>query len=127
MFIKLILSYILHSAPSGAPQNITATTLSPTEIRVEWKPVDAIDRNGIITHYEVQFNQTTLLVGEPLTDAVNTTLNDTNFTLTNLEEYVQYTVTVRAFTMAGVGPYSSFPDSARTDEAGVFKYMFYTT
>ena len=55
-----------------------------------------------------------------MTDTVSTTgPNEFLVTLTNLEEFVNYTVTVRAFTAAGVGPYGSFPDATRTDEAGM--------
>ena len=106
-----------HSAPAGAPQNITATALSSTEIRVDWEPVDAIDRNGIITHYEVRFNRTTF-TEILMTNTMNTKTNIFNLILTNLKAFVEYTVTVRAFTTAGVGPYSAIIASNKTEEAG---------
>ena len=56
-----------------------------------------------------------------MTDTVNSTSNVLSLTLTNLEEFVNYTVTVRAFTAAGVGPYSFFPALNRTEEAGILK------
>ena len=50
-------------------------------------------------------------------------------TLTGLEEYVEYTVTVRAYTAAGVGPYSTLSASSRTDQDGKFinsTYLLFT-
>ena len=71
-----------------------------------------IDQNGIIINYEVQF--------EPLqfTEELQTeTINTTNLTasITGLEEYVQYNISVRAYTSVGPGPYSD-PVTERTLE-----------
>ena len=72
---------------------------------VTWDPVPEIDMNGIITQYEVEFNQSTF-----------NEISTSNLTATNgprlmvelegLEEYVEYTVRVRAFTSVGPGPFS---------------------
>jgi len=72
---------------------------------VAWDPVPEIDRNGIITQYEVKFNQSTF-----------NEISTSNFTTTNgsqlmvelegLEEYVNYSVRVRAYTIVGPGPFS---------------------
>ena len=103
--------------PASAPLDIRAATLSSTEIRVDWEQVNAIDRNGIITHYEVQFTQTTF-TEIPMTNTANTTSNVLNLNLTNLEEFVEYMVTVRAFTAIGAGPYNTLSASSTTSEAG---------
>ena len=68
-----------------------------------WVEVPAIDQNGIITNYEVQF--------EPLQFTENlmtSTLNTTNLSIAidSLEEYVEYNISVRAYTSVGPGPYS---------------------
>ena len=76
--------------------------MSPTEVEVSWTEVPAIDRNGIITVYEVDY-QPLRDFGADLT-RVNTT--DTSILLTNLHESVQYNITVRAFTIVGAGPFS---------------------
>ena len=75
--------------------------LSPTMIRVAWKEIPPIDRNGIVTNYEVLY--------EPLRDdltaeSVNTT--DVFLILVELEEFVHYSISVRAYTSVGPGPYS---------------------
>ena len=70
-----------------------------------WDPVPEIDRNGIITQYEVEFNQSTF------NEISTSNLTATNgpqlmMELEGLEEYVEYTVRVRAYTSEGSGPFS---------------------
>ncbi len=82
---------------------MTATVLSSIEIQVNWTDVSEIDQNGIITEYEVMY--------EPLMrfGVLNTTTIRTMnlFTaLYGLEEYVEYNISVRAYTIVGSGPYS---------------------
>ena len=82
-------------------------SLSSTEVRVCWDEVPAINRNGKITMYEVQYDPLQTFDGQISTD----TLNITNTTLlctdlTGLEEYLEYNISVRAYTSVGPGPYS---------------------
>ena len=70
---------------------------------VTWEEVFPIDQNGIITNYEVQY--------EPLqfTDSFNTMFTNTTdmvVNLTNLQEYVEYSISVSAYTAIGFGPFS---------------------
>ena len=46
---------LLAIAADSPPANIKATSISPTEILVTWDSVPSIDRNGIITMYEVLY------------------------------------------------------------------------
>ncbi len=107
---------------------MTATVLSSTEIQVSWTEVAEIDQNGIITEYEVMY--------EPLMtfSVLNTTTRATRnlFILLNgLEEYVEYNISVRAYTNDGAGPYSvgivrrTFEDGALT--VGLGKLCFLLT
>ena len=75
---------------------ITSTTL-----RVTWDEVPAIDRNGIITEYEVEYNQSTF-------GSTSQTVRVTSriAELTELHEYVEYYIRVRAHNTEGTGPYS---------------------
>ena len=73
-------------------------------------------QNGIITQYEVEYNQTQL--NEALMFSSQTVPGDSlTTTLLNLEEYVIYTVQVRAYTEVGSGPYS-LVEERRTLEDG---------
>ena len=93
----------LFSAPASPPTDVSAISNSSTSIQVIWSEVPAIDQNGIITEYEVEYNQTTFNVD------VNQTVwvNSTSALLTRLHEYVNYTIRVRAYTEVGAGPYST--------------------
>ncbi|CAI8037862.1 Phosphatidylinositol phosphatase PTPRQ [Geodia barretti] len=96
----------LEDAPAAAPQNVMATAVSSTEIRVSWEPVAPIDQNGVITMYGVRFEPLETFNGVLVTETVNTTGPVLRMNLTGLEEDVEYNISVRAFTSVGPGPYS---------------------
>ena len=88
---------------------------SSTEIRVSWEEAPAIDQNGEITVYEVQYEPLETFGGQISTSTVNTSMLSIN--LTGLQEFVDYNISVRAYTSAGPGPYSD-PVTERTLEDG---------
>ena len=96
----------LSAVPSSSPDNVTATVLSPTEILVTWDMVPLIDQNGIITLYEVLYVplETFTETIQAITREVNGT--EMSITLTDVQEFVNYTISVRAYTIMGKGPYS---------------------
>ena len=85
---------------------------SSTALRVTWEEVPAIDRNGEITEYEVQYKPLETFGGQISTSTVNTSM--LSIILTDLQEFVDYNISVRAYTSAGPGPYSD-PVTERTD------------
>jgi len=91
--------------PDAPPENVQALSRSSTAIMVTWDPVPEIDRNGIITQYKVEFNQSTF---SDISTSNLTTTNGSqlNVELEGLEEYVEYSVRVRAYTRVGSGPFS---------------------
>ena len=96
------------------PPNVQATAISSTEIMVTWDEIPGLDQNGNITDYEVQI--------EPLDFPANISVDLLNTTglqenATNLEEFVNYNISVRAYTSVGPGPYSD-PVTVRTFEDG---------
>ena len=92
--------------PAAAPQNVMTMAESSTEIVVSWEEVPAIDENGDITMYEVEYMPLETFNGQIATDSVTVDPALLNTTLTGLEEDVDYNISVRAFTSAGPGPYS---------------------
>ena len=79
-----------------------------------WDEIPGLDQNGIVINYEVQI--------EPLdfpADIFVHPLTTTNLLIraTGLEEYVNYNISVRAYTSVGPGPYSD-PVTVRTLEDG---------
>jgi len=91
--------------PNAPPDNVRVLTSSSTAIMVTWDPVPEIDQNGIITQYEVEFNQSTF---NEISTSNLTTTNGSQLMveLEGLEEYVEYSVRVRAYTSVGPGPFS---------------------
>ena len=71
---------------------------------MNWEEVPAIDQNGI-TQYEVMYNPLETFGGQIATQSMITM--NTFILLNNLQEYVDYNITVRAFTSEGEGPFST--------------------
>ena len=91
--------------PDLPPSNITANVDSSTAIRVTWERVPLDTENGIITQYEIEFNQTTFNEIS-MSNVTNVSSSTFEVVLSGLEEYVNYSIRVRAYTSVGPGPYS---------------------
>ncbi len=88
--------------PSSSPSNVSAMAVSSTVISVMWQEVAAIDRNGNITRYEVMYiGEFDVMNQSNFTDGNTQVLN-----ITGLDEFADYTISVRAYTSVGPGPYS---------------------
>ena len=79
--------------------------ISLTSVIVSWKEIFAIDRNGNITHYEVEYINI-LLSGVQINNTITVDSTVLMVNLTGNEAYAEYSVRVRAYTSVGVGPYS---------------------
>ena len=109
--------------PSSPPENVSIIVIDATSIHIDWSEVPEIDQNGIITKYEVVFEPLTtfgiLMIENLFVDSTNLSIS-----LVDLEEYVEYNISVRAYTSVGPGPYSE-ETIVLTEEAGQFVYPFY--
>ena len=103
----MLLNIFFHPAPTGSPLNVTAIPHSQSSIKITWDEVDPCHRNGKITGYNLEvynssrheiqaidFNYTTPRVGIVK-----------NLVIAN------YSVRVRAFTVAGYGPFSQLKNT----------------
>ena len=114
MIIFITCNSIL-TVPSDSPQNITVESLSSQENKVSWIQVPPESQNGEITTYEIEYVPLETFEGQISTNTVNTSDGSVlMMVLTGLEEYVEYNISVRAYTSAGPGPYSD-PVTERTD------------
>ena len=96
---------------------MAAVSISSTQVKVTWGDVPPTDQNGIIIIYEVEY-----IPLEDFDGAIgkNTTnVSALSVILMRLQEYVNYTISVRAYTSAGAGPYSD-PVSVLTYEDSKF-------
>ena len=96
--------------PDGAPQNVRGRNTSSTIISVSWEAVQAERRNGIITGYNITYQSLT----ENDNGFVTTGPDDRQANLTELKEFVEYHISVVAFTVKGDGPPSVLV--VRTDQ-----------
>ncbi len=106
-----------NAAPSGTPQSVMVTNLSSTEIQVSWEAVQAIDQNGIVVVYEIRYEPLETFDGQLMTKYINTSA--LNIVLSDLQEFVEYNISVRAHTTVGGGPFS-LDVSQKTPEDGGF-------
>ena len=96
---------------------MTVANVTSTTIRVTWDEVPAIERNGIITEYEVEYNQSTFDINTTQTVTVTSTMAE----LTGLHEYVDYFIRVRACTRVGAGPYTADMNTTTAEDG---RYTF---
>ena len=92
--------------PATPPENVTVVVNSSTTIEVRWDIVPPIDQNGIITVYEVMYQPLETFNGNISTQTMNVSGTEMSVFLIELQEFVNYTISVRAYTGVGAGPYS---------------------
>ena len=113
--------FCFYLVPAAAPTNIALQTLGTQSIRVTICPPPQIDQNGLIRSYIVsytgkqfdtstQFITVSVSLSYPATACINTNL-------TGLEEFNNYTVTIRAANSIGSSD-ASTGVTAQTNAAG---------
>ena len=101
--VGMLFTVISITVPGNPPQNVRATSLSSTTIIVTWEEVPPIDRNGMITTYEIRYEPL-----ETFGQLSSTDINATNLfiILEGLHPFVSYNISISAYTSVGSGPYS---------------------
>ena len=102
------------TVPSSSPQNVMVTSVNPASLMVSWQPPPLLDHNGPIT-YMIQYTR----VGTSDMMSVNVNSGITQYTISGLVVYVDYSVTVTARTVNGTGPSSNPPVIRRSGEDGM--------
>ncbi|XP_070580081.1 protein sidekick-2-like isoform X2 [Ptychodera flava] len=103
------------SAPTAGPDNVTATAVDSTTIRVTWDAVPPSDQNGQLLGYKVRYCESGAIPDEcEFLDTENNASR--NADLTDLRKYVQYDIQVLAYTRIGDGQLSEPPIRVRTLE-----------
>ena len=83
-----------------------------------WGEVLPRDQNGVITTYQVAYTALEDFGVVMETDAMNVSGSNMSVDLVGLHEYVNYTISVRALTDVGAGPYTDTVTES-TQEAGM--------
>lgn len=89
-------------APQAPPSAIQGNSTSSTSIFVQWERVPSAYQNGRILSYTVSYKA--LPLESSRTKVVSAPIMNT--TLTGLNEYTTYSITVAASTIKGSGPFS---------------------
>ena len=92
------------SGPDGFPQNVQVDVVSSTAVLVTWEEMLEDQRRGNITHYEVMCSQSTFQDIPPVTKQTEGPV--LSLLVENLEEFVEYNISIRAYTVIGPGPFS---------------------
>ena len=112
-----------YPVPSSSPRNISAMAISPTTISVQWETFDPIDENGNIIAYEIMYTPEQTFNGLIRTSMMNVSEFDLSVNLTELQEYVNYTVSVRAYTSVGAGLYSNEVTILTPEDGNYIMYL----
>ena len=101
----------MFTEPNAPPFNVQGHSTSSTSVLVQWNNVAAAGQNGVILGYTVTYKA--LPDGSPQIKVVSAPT--TQVTLTGLNEYTNYSITVFASTIKGNGNMSE-PIVVITDE-----------
>ncbi len=101
--------------PTEVPRDVVPSTTSRS-ISVTWQSIECIERNGVITGYEVEFQR---VGGTAITDGE---VVGQTFTASGLRPFTNYTFRVRGVNSAGRGPFTN-TITICTDEDGKFVYQ----
>ena len=95
-----------NSVPASPPDNVAVTVNSSTTIMVTWDSVPPIDQNGIITMYEVLYEPLETFGGAIGPMFMRVPGIQLSAVLSDVQEFVSYNISVRAYTSVGDGPFS---------------------
>ena len=93
----MIIIWLFFTAPSGAPQNITATFTDFTNITIQWDRVECLQRNGDINQYRVMYYPTSNSNNNAIRFVDGTGDNERVFTAVGLLPRTRYTFSVQAY------------------------------
>ena len=92
---------MIFAAPDEVPALRESVSPTSTSLYISWNPPSAENHNGILIDYVVCYTDNDEL---PVDMWQKTSTPTTNIILTDLSIFTDYTVSVAAATVAGVGP-----------------------
>ncbi|XP_073972084.1 sidekick cell adhesion molecule isoform X2 [Rhodnius prolixus] len=110
--------YVGEAVPTGQPQKVNATPVSPTEIKVSWTPPQSSMQNGDLLGYKIFYLMTDspqeLSPEEKVEEETEVVpASYTSHSLVFLDKFTTYKIQILAFNPAGDGPRSA-PVTVRT-------------
>ena len=101
------------AVPSIAPTITGNVSQSNSSIQVTWNTLSPVDLNGNLTGYTVRYRVTS---SSDIYETKVVSAGTNTLIITGLQIYTNYSVSVRAASQAGPGPYSS--DSIQQTDQG---------
>ena len=87
---------------TDAPSNVSATVLTPRSVEVTW---NAFPTSSGIIGYLISYNTTASYTTDGYELAIG--VSTSRYILTNLEEYTNYIITIRAYSNSGMSEESN--------------------
>lgn len=103
-----LLEFLFFLVPTGVPQMLIVSAASNTSINVSWLPIPLDEQHGVITQYEVLYEQIDSDSTSISLDGNVTTSDGSELflILSDLDTFRLYAVQVRGFTAVGPGNYT---------------------
>ena len=117
IILHLLKLPLLISEPSGPPKDLQVTDFTPYRMNFTWSPPDMSDMNGVLTKYSVCIKSQHSNFSLPGLHRFIVPSTQTSYMLSDLKPYVNYSLEVRAATVAGFGPQAKI--FQRTAQSGV--------
>ena len=105
-------------APSSPPQNVVVTSVDPASLMVSWQPPLAIDHNGMIIGYMINYTE----VDTNVMMSVNIN-SGTTLTISGLRAVTEYSVVIAAINVNGTGSFSDAVNGISGDPSELNKLM----
>ena len=119
MLVIVIAScFYFFSVSSAPPLSVVAVASSPHSVFLSWDPPSTLQRNGIITGYQVR-----VIVAESGRQFEHTVETTYYNVTTSITPYTTYNLAVAARTVNGTGPFSNMT-TVRTLEDGKKHYCY---
>ncbi|XP_045065352.1 T-cell immunoglobulin and mucin domain-containing protein 4 [Coregonus clupeaformis] len=93
------------AAPDGPPQDVKLQALSSHSIRITWRAPELSLQNGLIRGYQLRYSEYSPHERLPVR-VVHLMDGAESFTMNNLQEATEYSVTLHTINNAGLGPSS---------------------
>ena len=114
------MTYYNSTAPSSPPQNVMVTSVIPASLNVSWQPPPAIDQNGMIINYIINYTEVKVDATVSMSFASGTTM-----IIPGLAAHVNYSVVIAAINVNGTGEFSSPPVVESSGEDSKLKLIVY--